>query len=55
MENKKMIEIIKKQIERLEELQEQYFGNLNTVLAISDSIRAHVDLIRSISSGLKEW
>lgn len=55
MENEKMIEIIERQIERLEELQEQHPGNLNTILAISDSIRAHVALIRSINIKLKQW
>ena len=55
MENEKMIEIIERQIERLEELQEQHSGNLNTILAISDSIRAHVALIRVIDFKLKQW
>ena len=55
MENKKMVEIIERQITKLEEIQENNSGNINTVLVISESIRAHVDLIRSINIKLKQW
>jgi len=55
MKNEKMIEVIENQITKLEKLQEEMFCDSSLVLEISNSIRQHVDLIRSINVKLKQW
>jgi len=55
MKNEKMIEFIENQITKLEKLQEEMFCDSSLVLEISNSIRQHVDLLRSINVKLKQW